>query len=141
VINLNATLLIQLLNFLLLMFLLNRILFRPMLKVLDERRERTEGRRKQAAQLDTEAQAIWDDYQKRIQTAKAAADRDRAQTVRQGEGERDKILQATAAEAEKAVAEVRARVRKEADQARQTLRADADRLAAAAAERILGRAV
>ncbi len=91
-INLNATLLIQLLNFLLLMFLLNRILFRPMLKVLEERRARTEGRRKQAAQLDVDAQAIWDDYQKRVHAAKAEADRDRAQTGRPGVAVGYKIL-------------------------------------------------
>jgi len=141
VINLNATLLIQLANFLLLMYLLNRILFRPMLRVLAERQERTEGRRKKATQLEADAQAVWEDYQRRIQDAKADADRVRTQLIRQGETQRDKALEAASAEAEKAVAQVRARVRAEADDARKALKAEADRLAAAVAERILGRTV
>ena len=42
--------------------------------------------------------------------------------------------------AEKTLAEIRARVRGEADEARRALQGEADRLAADAAERILGRA-
>jgi F-type H+-transporting ATPase subunit b len=141
VIDLNATLLIQLANFLLLMFLLNRILFRPMLRLLAERQARTEGRRQKAAQLEADAQAVWEDYQKRLQEAKADADRVRTQLVRQGEAQRDKSLATAAAEAEKAVAQIRARVRAEADDARKSLNSQADRLAAAVAERILGRTV
>lgn len=140
-INLNTTLLIQLANFLLLMYLLNRILFRPMVRLLDERRERTEGRRKKAAETEGQAQAIWDDYQKKVQEAKAEADRVRGQVVRKAEGEREKMLEAGAASAEKTVTQVRARVRAEAEDARKALRGEAERLAAAAAERILGRAL
>jgi len=141
VINLNATLLVQLANFLLLMLALNFILFRPMLRILAERQERTDGRRQKAAQLEADAQAVWDDYQKKLQSAKADADRVRTQLLRQGEAQRDKALEAAAAEAEKTVAQVRARIRAEADTARKTLTADADRLAASVAERILGRTV
>ncbi|MDW7708964.1 MAG: ATP synthase F0 subunit B [Deferrisomatales bacterium] len=140
-ININATLVVQLVNFLLLMYLLNRILFRPMLRVLEERRERTEGRRTKAAQLESEAQAIWDDYQKRIHAAKADADRSRTQLVRQGETERDRLLAAATAEADKAVAQVRARLRGEAEEARRSLRAQAGQVAESIAQRILGRAV
>lgn len=140
-INLNATLLIQLANFLLLMFLLNRILFRPMVRLLDERRERTEGRKKKAVETESQAQAIWDDYQKKIHDAKAEADRVRAQVVRKAEAEREKLLEGAAASAEKTVTQVRARVRAEAEDARKALREEAERLGAAAAERILGRAM
>lgn len=140
-ININATLLVQLANFLLLMYLLNRILFRPMLRVLEERRERTEGRRKQADQLDSEAQALWDDYQKRIHAAKADADRTRSQLIRQGEVERERLLEAATAESDKAVAQVRARLRGEAEEARRALRAQAAQLAESVAQRILGRTV
>jgi F-type H+-transporting ATPase subunit b len=141
VININATLLVQLVNFLLLMYLLNRLLFRPMLRVLEERRARTEGRRQQAAQLSSEGQALWDDYQKRLQAAKADADRTRTQVIRQAEGQRDRLLEAAAAEADKAVAQVRARLRAESEDARKALRAQVAPLAAAVAQRILGRAV
>lgn len=140
-ININATLLVQLVNFLLLMYLLNRLLFRPMLRVLEERSQRTEGRRKQAAQITSEGQALWDDYQKRLQAAKADADRTRTQVIRQAEAQRDRLLEDASAEADKAVAQVRARLRAESEDARKALRAQVGPLAAAVAQRILGRAV
>ncbi|MEW6489435.1 MAG: F0F1 ATP synthase subunit B [Thermodesulfobacteriota bacterium] len=140
-ININATLLVQLVNFLLLMYLLNRLLFRPMLRVLEERSDRTEGRRKQAAQLSSESQALWDDYQKRLQAAKADADRTRTQVIRQAEAQRDRLLEAASGEADKAVTQVRARLRAESEDARKALRAQVAPLATAVAQRILGRAV
>jgi len=140
-INLNPTLLVQLAVFLVLMFLLNRILFRPMVRVLDERHDRTAGRREKAAQLDAEAESMLASYQARVQEARAEADRARMALVRQGEAERQKLLDAAAADAEKTVATIRARVRSEAADARKDLHQEADRLAAAAATRILGRII
>jgi F-type H+-transporting ATPase subunit b len=140
-ININPTLLIQLVNFLLLMYLLNRLLFRPMLRVLQERKDRTEGRRERAAQADAEAESVLALYQKRLQEARTAADRIRTSLVREGEAERQKLVESAASEADKNLAQIRARVRAEAEEARATLRDEARRLAGAAAERILGRAV
>jgi F-type H+-transporting ATPase subunit b len=141
VISLNITLLIQIALFLSFMFLLNQLLFKPMVRVLDERRERTEGRRKKAAQLDGEAESVLADYLKRIQDARADADRTRDQLARQGEAERQKIVEAAMVQAEKTVAEVRGRVRAEALEARKALEAEARALAEGVAEKILGRAM
>lgn len=140
-INLNATFVIQLVNFLLLMFLLNHLLFRPMVRVLEERKKRTEGRKQKAAEVDAEAESIWAEYQKRLQEAKAEADVARTAMVRQGEGERQKILESAAAQADKTVAEVRARVRADAEEARKVLQAQARQLAGDMAQRILGRSL
>ncbi len=138
-ININATLFIQLINFLILMVLLDRILFRPMLRILEERRERTEGRRRQAERIDAEAEAIWADYQEKIQQAKTEADRLRAQIIRRAEAERQKLLTQVAEESEKRLAEIRARVRGEMEEARKALEADARTLAQGMAEKLLGR--
>ncbi len=140
-ININETLIIQLVNFLLLMFLLNRLLFKPMLRVLDERRERTEGRRQAAEQRDAQAEAVWADYQEKIQQARVEADRIRSDLIRRAEAERQKIVEEAAAEAEKNVAQIRARIQAEARDARAVLEKDARALAGGIAERILGRSV
>jgi F-type H+-transporting ATPase subunit b len=141
VISLNVTLLMQIAVFFTLMVLLNQLLFKPMVRVLEERRERTEGRRKKAVQIDAEADGIMAEYQKRIQDTKADADRTRDQLLRQGEAGRQKIVEAATSQAEKTVAEVRARVRAEAQEVRKVLEADARTLAAGVAQKILGRAV
>jgi F-type H+-transporting ATPase subunit b len=141
VINLNITLLIQLSIVLILMFLLNKILFQPVLRILEERRERTEGRKKKAVEVDGQAEAIWADYQKRLQEARAQADRARAELLREGEGERQRIVEAASGEAEKTVTAVKARVRAEALEARKSLEEETGRLASFAAEKLLGRSI
>ncbi len=140
-ININATLFIQLVNFLILMVLLDRILFRPMLRILEERRERTEGRRRQAERIEAEAEAIWSDYQERIRQAKAEADRIRAEIIRRAEAERQKLLAQVAEDSEKRLAQIRARIRGEVEEARKALEAEARALAEGMAERLLGRRV
>jgi len=141
VITLNITLVIQIAIFLTLMILLNQILFKPMVRVLENRRAWTEGRRKAAAEAEAEAEAIWAEYQRRLQDARADADRVKLDIVRQGETERQKIVDAALAQAEKAVGEVRAQVRAEVQEARRVLEAEATALASAAAQVILGRTV
>ena len=138
-IELNITLLIQWAIFLTLMVLLNQLLFKPMVRLLDERKRRTEGRRQAAAQAEAEAEGAWTDYQKKIQDARAEAERVRGELVRQGEGERNRIVAAASAEAEKTVATVRAQVTAEARQAQAVLQAEAATLAASIAQTILGR--
>ncbi len=140
-ININATLFIQLVNFLVLMVLLDRILFRPMLRILEERRERTEGRRRQAERIDAEAEAIWADYQERIRQAKAEADRIRTEIIRRAEAERQKLLAQVAEESEKRLVQIRARIRAEVEEARKALEAEARVLAEGMAERLLGRRI
>lgn len=138
-ININETLVLQLINFLLLMFLLNRLLFRPLVRLLDERTARTEGRQAEATRAEAEADAKLADYEGKLRAARAAADEARGEVLRSAEAERQGLLAQAAAEAEHTVAEIRARVRSEADQARRALRAESNALATAAATRILGR--
>ncbi|MBI5014746.1 MAG: ATP synthase F0 subunit B [Deltaproteobacteria bacterium] len=140
-ISLNITLLIQIAIFLTLMILLNQILFKPMVRVLENRKAWTEGRRKAAAEAAGEAEAIWAEYQKRLQEARADADRVKSELIRQGDAERQRVVDAAAAQAEKTVAEVRAQVRAEVLEARKILEVEARALATTAAQAILGRSV
>ena len=140
-ININVTLLVQLLNFLLLMFLLNRLLFRPLVRLLDERTARTEGRRAQAVKAEAEADAMLADYEIKLRGARAEADQARSKVLREADSKRQALLEQATAEAAKTVAAIRARVRVETEQARQVLKDQANSLAADAAARILGRSI
>lgn len=137
----NTTVVIQIAIILVLMFLLNTLLFKPMMRVLNERRARTVGRRERAAQAVSQAETIMKDYQTRISEARTEADKVRVELVRQGEAERAKITDAASAEAEKTVTEVKAKVAAESVSARQALKAEVDAIARSMAEKIVGRAV
>ncbi len=137
----NETVVIQIITFLILMFILNTFLFKPMMRVLTERRARTVGRRELAAKADSQADFIWKDYQAKLNEAKLEAEKIRLELVKQGEVERNRITETASAEAEKTVTELKARVAGEAAKARETLRTEIDGLGRAMAEKIMGRAV
>lgn len=137
----NVTVVFQIVVFLILMFALDAFLFKPMMRVLDERRARTVGRREQAAKAESQSEQIWKDYQAKISEARSEAEKIRLDLVRQGEAERAKITEAASLEADKTVADVKARVSAEAAKAREALKTEIDGLSRSMAEKIMGRAV
>ena len=82
----NATLIFQAVTFLVLMVILDKMLFKPVLRILDERKARTEGRRQNAAEAEKQAETIWEDYETKIAQARSEAEAVRAELVKQGDG-------------------------------------------------------
>jgi F-type H+-transporting ATPase subunit b len=79
-IELNFTLIIQLIIVLSLMVILTQILFKPFLRVLQERRNRIEGAEKKAKDLQQQAEELIERYREAIAAGQA-----------QGAGIRDEI--------------------------------------------------
>jgi len=65
----NGTFFFQIINFLLLMWILNRLLFRPFLRVAEEREEKTMGSRMQADGLAVKAKDLKEQYESRVSEA------------------------------------------------------------------------
>ena len=137
----NMTLFIQIGIFLVLMFLLNSFLFKPMLRLLEERKARTVGRRERAADASAKADEIVADYEAKLAAARSEADKVRQELIKEGEAERARITKAASEEAEKTVAEIKAKLAGETESARAAVKADIEAMAAAMAEKIMGRAV
>ena len=137
----NQTVLIQIGLFLFLMIALNALLFKPMLRLLEERKARTQGRREKAVEAEANAEGIWKDYQSKIADARAEAELVRKELVRQGEVERQKVTDAASAEADKTSTEIRARISADAAKAREDVRTQVEVLAKTMAEKLIGRAV
>lgn len=137
----NLTVLIQIALVLVLMFVLNTFLFKPMMGVLNERKARTAGRRERAAAAEAQAETIWGDYQKKLSAARSEADKARLEVVRQAETERANITEVASSQADKTISEMKARIGAEGDKAREALKAQIEGLGKAMAEKIAGRAV
>jgi len=137
----NLTLIIQMVIFLVLMVALDKILFKPMMRVINERKARTVGRREAAANASTKADTIWEDYQKGLASARSQADASRMEIIREAEGRRQEITDAALKEAEATVAKLRADIRSEAEKASDKVKAEVDSMAKAMAEKIMGRAI
>jgi len=140
-INLNVTILIQAVNFLILIVLLSRFLFKPLTQFLRQRADGIQKALREAQAAREAAGKAQEAYRAQIQATQRelAAIRDQAQ--REVEAERQRLLTASREAAQRLVAEARAEIEAEAKRAKITLREEAVGLSLAAAERLLGRAL
>ena len=124
---------------LLLTVILDRLLFKPILRVIEERERAIKSARELAERSATEAKAATAEFERKTAEARGEIYRQMDEMRRAALAERSEILTRTRAEAEAQVAAAAATLQSETEEARRRLSADADALGAAAAERILGR--
>ncbi len=139
IINLNVTLLIQVVNFLILIALLSRFLFAPLKKFLADRAEGIEKSLAEAKLAREAAARAQEEYRAQIQATQREAAALREQAQREVEAERQRLLKASRDEAQRMVDEAKAAIEMEAKRARASLREEVVNLSLAAAERLLGR--
>jgi F-type H+-transporting ATPase subunit b len=124
---------------LVLTFIVDRGLLRPVLGVIRKREDAIESARALARRSATEAQVATAEFDRKTGAARAEMYREMDEMRRAALGRRADIVAETRAEAEAQVADAITRLDREAAEARRTLEAEAQVLGAAAAERILGR--
>lgn len=125
--------------FLITLFALNKLLFQPLLKILDVRRERTVDLRQKAQKELEYQQALMEEYTSRIKQEKQAgyrlADSLRAAALQ----ERQKTMAQAKADAEQVLKQAKEDLRIETDNARQRLQQESEEVARLIAARILQR--
>lgn len=141
IINLNVTILIQAINFLILIFLLSKFLFKPLTKFLADRSAGIARSLAEAKTAHEAAAKAHEEYQARIRETQREIAAVREQGQREAEAERQRLLKASRDEAERLVAQAKAEIEAETKRARAALREEAAGIALAAAERLLGRSV
>jgi F-type H+-transporting ATPase subunit b len=127
--------------FFLLVPVLDRVLFQPLLGVLAERERRIDGARQRADQVSAQADALLASYEARVRDAREAAERERR--ARQDEAKRahSERVGRERADAEQVIERTRNEIASALESARGQLRRDAEQLAREAATRLLGRAL
>ena len=124
---------------LLLTAVLNRLLFKPLLRVMEERQRAITSARELAERSALEAKRAAAEFDRKTGEARADLYRQMDEMRRTAMDERAAILVRTREEAESEIAAASAKLQAEADDARRRLSTDAESLGAAVAERILGR--
>ncbi len=124
---------------LLLTAVLNRLLFRPLLRVMEARAQAIHSARELAERAAAEARAAADEFDRKTTLARADIYRQMDEMRKTALAERAEIVSRTRAEAEAEVRRASAILKAETEEARQRLAADAEALGAEAADRILGR--
>jgi F-type H+-transporting ATPase subunit b len=124
---------------LLLTVILDRLLFRPILRTIALREDAIRSARELAERSAKEARAATAEFEQKTAAARAEIYKQMDEVRRAALAERTNILGQTRAEAEAGIAAASATLQAEVDEARKRLTADAETLGQAAADRILGR--
>lgn len=129
----------QIVNFLLLVVILRMLLYKPVLNMLDQRKERIAQSMKDAERASAAAQEAEMEKSKVLDEARREAQEIRAQATRDAE----KIAQDVRSRAEQDATDIRIKAQEEATRQLETALADANKqvadLAILATEQILGR--
>lgn len=140
-IDINITLLIQMLNFLVFLFLMNLILYRPIRRVVAQRRQFMADRQEEIDRADSEALAAVQEFNARIQEARAEGRR-KIQELKVAAYEQEKdLLQEASDRAAGQLQEMRAQVRKDVAAAREELSGQVRSFSVELAQKILGRSL
>ena len=140
-IDLDATVLVQLGIFLLLVLVLSRLLWRPYLRVRGERVTRVEGYREEATRLEADAQLRLERAEAAIGEARRVGAGQRAVARAEAQAREQTLLAEANAHAQRTIREAQERLSKTVGLEREKLRADAKEVAKSAAKKILGREV
>lgn len=137
----DGSLVVILILFMLFVFALNRILFRPVGRVLDERQTRTEGAANEARAARRRYDAKLAEYEATIRQARTDAYRKSEQERAAGLEQRRKLIDAAKQEANELIAKAKADIEVQASGARASLEAEARQLAEQISRTVLGRSV
>jgi F-type H+-transporting ATPase subunit b len=141
VINLDLAFVVQLINFLVLVLLLNVFLYKPIRKVLADRAEQISGAKAKAVEVDKEVQEKMALYEARLREVKAKAGAERAAMVKEAQGEEAALIEKARKEATDSLATIKNRVAKEAADAKELLKEQARSLSLEICEKLLGRSL
>ena len=140
-INLDLAFVFQLVNFLVLVLVLNAFLYKPIRKVLSDRAEQVRDAKAKAVDVDQEVQAKVALYEARLREVKAKAAEERTAMIKEAQAEEAALVEKSRTEAAASLAAIKKRITDEAADAKNLLREQAQGLSLQICEKVLGRSL
>lgn len=140
-ISINATLFVQLINFLIIVFILNQILFKPIFKQLAERDTLIQGKKTEAQELTVKGEAKLTEYNRALNEARLKASESHGEIRKEALAAADAMIHSAMAEEQRIIAEIKKEIQGEAEKARVELKERAVSLCNDVTLKILGRVV
>ena len=137
-IELNYAFFFQLINFAVLIIVLNKFMYQPIRKVLAERRGVIDAAREKTVAVDCEVQAKMAQYEAKLKEAKLDALARKGEALLQAKQEETRLIEDARNNAATALLDIQ-RVARESAEAKQQLRVQSDALSGVICEKILGR--
>ena len=133
----DETLVIQLVIFLVGLFLLNRLVFRPLLGVWDRREELTTGMLREAEEMTRKAESAIAEYNEKLAGAKAQATETRNELRQRGQSESSKMLLSAREAAQAELEDTRGILESEVAKIKTDLQGEIESLASEISNRVL----
>ena len=138
---LNFTFVLQLAAFLTFMWVLTRFFFRPILNVLDERVEKTEGLKKTAQEMEEEVERRTEEYEERIKEARVNSMEKKNALKKEGLDEEKRMVSAVTKETKDIIEEKKGGIYEDVKKVKMEMEKHAEDISRSIAEKVLGRRV
>ena len=140
-ISLDKSLIVQGVNFLILLFILQRLLYKPFLAKMEERTQAIQKSLDEAQAARAAAARQQEENEVRLRTAHAEAAAIRAQALKDAADEQRRLVDAARAESQRLVETAKAQMDADVGRAREELRREVADLATAVAEKLVRRSL
>jgi len=138
-VEINLTIVIQVIQFLILVFVLNRLLFRPIGQVLAERQQKITSWEEKTQNLQETARLNLEKYENQLTEERLKARESQEQLTKELKEKEDENIKAVSEKAALIVAETQQALEQERERLRVELRQQAKELSQILAEKVLGR--
>ncbi len=139
--NIDLTLLYQMIGFVVLLFIMNTLLYKPLLKILNEREERIEGTLKSASKAGKEVDEGLKEYEKRLKDAAVKGIEARNKLRQEGVEREKELIEAAREKAAGELAVIKREIEKNKREALIGLKAETKTISQNIAEKILDRKI
>ena len=138
-ISINATLVVQIINFLVLIWILNHILFKPIFKIMEERESVINEAKAEVVRLQAEAEGKREKLDNQLRGARQKASKRKDQVRDQANTDAGKIIDTAREQAFKDIEAIKVQARKQADEVRAGIGDYKDAMARMVFVKIMGR--
>jgi len=136
----DISLVYQMINFLVLLFVLNLVLYKPIRKVLLERKAKVQGLENGVEKASADLNAQKDSYKNGLREARSKGLKEKETFVEAASKEEMEIIDQINKKAQANLAQIKEQVATETEQARKVLEGEVEAYAKAIGKKILGRA-
>ena len=140
-IDIDITFLYQIAGFIALYFILNTLLYKPVLKTLEERYKKGEGKKKEALDLEAWLRKRLLDYENRLNEPRVKAQEERLRLKQEGLDKEQEILENARKNSQAGFLEAKTKLKEEAKSALSRLKEESKTISKDIAEKILNRKV
>jgi F-type H+-transporting ATPase subunit b len=141
VVSLDYTILVQMVNFIILIFILNALLYKPILGIIGKRKQKMDESDSEIKRMNQTVEQKMAEYEEKVRLAKVDAMEQKNAIVKQGSDVAKGIIDAVRGEIPAMMEQFHAKMEKEVEEARAILHSQSQKISLDIAEKVLGRSI